>query len=258
MIVRYTISLKIYILFLAFFIPSCALLKAEKTFSKNGLKVTFRSLNSLDDVQSIKFRYPIILSEQKVLNHLLSLWHNEIVSPGKPKPVFSFDEGNTLAPLISKALKKVDPGKYLNFEFKSSKGLIEGQVFATAKKIHWRFIKINNRFFSNDPLRIRKPTWKLVRTHGQTYQKLQSNGFEKVIKNSIIVDINLPFPKRRSQKIPKPNASNNNLIQSKNQKLELKNKLDTLKKFFDVGLINKSEYENKKENLINQYLIKND
>ena len=66
---------------------------------------------------------------------------------GKPKPVFYLEEAAKLAPLLSTALKKVKPGKYLNFEFQSSKGLIEGQVFATAKKLHWRFLKIHNDAF---------------------------------------------------------------------------------------------------------------
>jgi hypothetical protein len=238
---------------LAFFITSCAALKPEKTFSRNGLTVTFRSLNALDDIQSIKFRYPIILSEKQVLNHVLSLWHNNIISPGKPKPVFTFEEGTRLAPLLSKALKKVAPGKFLNFEFQSSKGLIQGQILATAKKLHWHFLKINNEDFSNDPLRIRKPTWKLVRMPSQAYQKLKSNGFMKTIKNRIIADINLSFPKQRSQSLPTTSPSPKKSNQSTTEKLELKRKLDALRKFLDVGIIDEIEYSKKKESLMNQY-----
>ena len=241
-------------LFLAFFITSCATLtKPEKTFSKNGLKVSFRSLNALDDVENIKFIYPIILSEKQLLNHLLSLWHQRIISPGKPKPVFSRDEAATLAPLFSTALKKVETTKFLNFEFQSSKGLVEGRVFATRKNLHWHFLKINNEVYSNDPLRIKKPTWKLVRMPGQTYQKLQSSGFEKSIKNRIIADINIPFPKQRSQARRTTKPSPNTLTQPDSKKLELKNKLDALKEFLDEGLIDQSEYDKKKEALMNQY-----
>jgi hypothetical protein len=249
---------KIFAISLAFFTISCAAFKPEKTFSKNGLTVTFRSLNALDDIQNIKFRYPIIISEKQVLNHVLSLWHNNIISPGKPKPVFSFKEGIRLAPLFSKALKKVEPGKYLNFEFQSSKGLIEGQVFATAKKLHWHFLKINNEDFSNDPLRIRKPTWKLVRMPSQTYQKIQSDGFIKKIKNRIIADINLSFPKQRSQALPTTRLSPKNPTQSASGKLALKSKLDALRKFLDAGIIDKIEYEKKKESLMKQYFKAND
>ena len=245
---------KTFAFILAFFITSCAALKPEKTYSKNGLTVTFRSLNALDDIQSIKFLYPIILSEKQVLNHLLSLWHQRIVSPGKPKPVFSLDEATKLSPLFSTALKKVEPTKYLNFEFQSSKGLIEGQVFATAKKLHWHFLKIHDEYFSNDPLRIRKPTWKLVRKPGQTYQKLQSGSFIKTVKNRIIANLNLPFPKQRSQSRPTTKTSPKKPTQSASEKLELKSKLDALRNFLDLGIINKVEYEKKKESIMNQYL----
>jgi hypothetical protein len=244
-------KLSVFILYI--FLTSCAVLKTEKTFSKKGLTVTFRSINALDDVKHIRFLYPIILSEKQVLNQLLSLWHNNIVSPGKAKPVFSIQEGAKLAPLFKKALKKVEMGKYLNFEFQSSKGLIEGQVFATAKKIHWRFLKINNKMFSNDPLRIRKPTWQLILIPGQKYQKLQSGGYKKIIKNRIIVDINIPFPKQRFQSKPTTNRLPNNLTRSEIRKLKLRRQLSTLKKFLDENLIDKSEYEKKKELLMNKY-----
>ena len=187
---------KIFSLLLIFFIGGCVFFKEERSYSKRGLTVTFRSLNALDDVQNIRFRYPIIVSEANIGNHLLSLWYTDIVSPREPRPVFSRRVGSKLAPLFKAALKKVKPGKYLHFAYRASRGLTEGQVFATAKNIHWRIFKINGVVHSNDPLRIRKPTWQLVRMYGeQSYEKLRRGGFEKTIKNRIIANINLPSPK---------------------------------------------------------------
>ena len=197
MTVRHPLIAKIFSLSLIFFIGGCALFKGERTFSKSGLTVTFRSLNALDDIQNIRFRYPIILSEANIRNHLLSLFYQDIVSPRQPRPVFSPSVGSKLAPLFKTALKKVKPGKYLHFTYRASRGLTEGQVFVTAKNIHWRIFKINGVVYSNDPLRIREPTWKLVRMHGQSYQRLRTGGFEKTIKNRIIANINLPFPKHK-------------------------------------------------------------
>jgi len=197
MTVRHPLIAKIFSLSLIFFIGGCALFKGERTFSKSGLTVTFRSLNALDDIQNIRFRYPIILSEANIRNHLLSLFYQDIVSPRQPRPVFSPSVGSKLAPLFKTVLKKVKPGKYLHFMYQASRGLTEGQVFATAKNIHWRFFKINGVVYSNDPLRIREPTWQLVRMHGQSYQRLQTGGFEKTIKNRIIANINLPSPKHK-------------------------------------------------------------
>ena len=251
---QHPITWRVFTFFLIFFFSSCStLFKPEKTFSKNGLTVTFRSINALDDIQNYRFIYPIILSEKQLLNHLLSLWHKKIVSPGKAQPVFSLDEGAKLAPLFRKALKQVESGKYLNFEFKSSKGLIEGKVFATAKKLHWEFVKINNKFYSNDPLRIRTPTWKLVRMPGQQYQKLQSGRSSKTIKNKLVVDINIPFPKQRSKSNSPTKPVPINVKRSEHHESELKSKLETLKKFLDEDLIDKSEYEKKRKSLMDQY-----
>jgi len=188
---------KIFSLLLIFFIGGCVFFKEERSYSKRGLTVTFRSLNALDDVQNIRFRYPIIVSEENIRNHLLSLWYQDIVSPREPRPVFSRRVASKLAPLFKTVLRKVKPGKYLHFTYHASRGLTEGQVFATAKHIHWRIFRINGVVYSNDPLRIRKPTWQLVRMHGQSYQKLRTGGFEKTIKNRIIANINLPFPKNK-------------------------------------------------------------
>ena len=197
MTVRHPLVTKFFFLSLIFLIGGCVVLKEERNFSKSGLTVTFRSLNALDDVQNIRFQYPIILSEANIRNHLLSLWYQDIVSPRQPRPVFSPAVASKLAPLFKTVLRKVKPGKYLHFMYQASRGLTEGQVFATAKNIHWRFFKINGVIYSNDPLRIREPTWKLVRTHGQSYQRLRTGGFEKTIKNRIIANINLPFPKHK-------------------------------------------------------------
>ena len=198
MTVRHPLIAKIFSLSLIFFIGGCALFKGERTFSKSGLTVTFRSLNALDDIQNIRFRYPIILSEANIRNHLLSLFYQDIVSPRQPRSVFSPSVGSKLAPLFKTVLKKVKPGKYLHFTYRASRGLTEGQVFVTAKNIHWRIFKINGVVYSNDPLRIRKPTWRLVRMYGQSYQKLRTGGFEKIIENRIIANINLPIPKHKN------------------------------------------------------------
>ena len=198
MTVRHILIVNYFSLVLIFLIGGCVVFKGERTFSKSGLTVTFRSLNALDDIQNIRFRYPIILSEANIRNHLLSLYYQDIVSPRQPRPVFSPSVGSKLAPLFKTVLKKVKPGKYLHFTYRASRGLTEGQVFTTARKIHWRIFKINGVVYSNDPLRIRKPTWQLVRMYGgQSYQKLRTGGFEKTIKNRLIANINLPFPKHK-------------------------------------------------------------
>jgi hypothetical protein len=198
---RKTLILKLFCFSLILFLGGCAaVLKEERKFSKNGLTIVFRSLRFLDDIEQIKFIYPIIISEENLRNHLLSLYHQDIVSPRTPRPVFSKRTANELAPLFRTVMKKVKPGKYLNFEYQAAKGITEGQVFATRKKLHWRILKINGVTHSNDPLRLRRPTWKLIRMPKQRYQILQTGGFKKVIKNRIIANIKMPFPRKSLQR----------------------------------------------------------
>ena len=102
---------------------------------------------------------------------MLSLWHRKFEPPGKAKPVFSKKQVGELAPLLVKAFRKVKLNKYLHFEYRSPKGLTEGDVFASLDKLHWRLLKINGVIYSNDPLKIRKPTWKLVKIKGQKFHK---------------------------------------------------------------------------------------
>ena len=203
---RNTLILKLFCFSLILFLGGCAaVLKEEKKFSKNGLTIVFRSLRFLDDIEQIKFIYPIIISKENLRNHLLSLYHQDIVSPRRPRPVFSKRTVNELAPLFRTVMKKVKPGKYLNFEYQTANGITEGQVFATRKKIHWRILKINGVAHSDDPLRLKRPTWKLVRMPRQRYQILQSGGFKKIIKNRIIANIKMPFPRQRLQRQRKKN-----------------------------------------------------
>ena len=199
MTARYILILKLFSLSLTFSMGACALAKPERNFSKNGLTIKFRSINHLDDIQRLKFQYPIVISKKNINNHLLSLYYQKIVSPRRPKPVFSRSAVAEIAPLFKTVMKKVKPGKYLHFEYQGSRGVIEGQVFAASNKIHWRLFRINGVAYSNDPLRIKKPTWRLVRMPGLSYQILKNGGFKKSIQNRIVAKINLPFPKYRDR-----------------------------------------------------------
>jgi hypothetical protein len=199
MTARYILILKLFSLSLIFSMGACALVKPERNFSKNGLTIKFRSINHLDDIQRLKFHYPIVISKKNINNHLLSLYYQKIVSPRRPKPVFSRSAVAEIAPLFKTVMKKVKPGKYLHFEYQGSRGVIEGQVFAASKKLHWRLFRINGVAYSNDPLRIKKPTWRLVRVPGLSYQILKTGGFKKSIQNRIVANIKLPYPKYRDR-----------------------------------------------------------
>ena len=208
---RHHLTLKLFCFSLILLIGGCAaLLKEEKTYSKKGLTISFRSIQFLDDVEQIKFIYPIIISEANIRNHLLSLYHQDIITPRRPKPLFSRSTATELAPLFRTVMKKVKLTKYLHFKYHAAGGLTEGQVFATAKKLHWRILQINGIAHSDDPLRMKRPTWKMVRLNSQYYQIIRTGSFKKVIKNRIIANIKLPFPKKRLSSRSKKHSSPNN------------------------------------------------
>jgi len=188
------------VFFLSLAICGCAAIaKEERNYTKNGLTISFRSIHYLNDVQNIKFIYPIILSEKNIRNHLLSLYYQDIVRPRKPRPVFSRTAVEEMAPLFRTVMRKVKPRKYLHFEYQAREGVTEGQVFATKKKLYWDIFRINGVAYSNNPLRIVKPTWKLIRAPLQTYQTLYTGTLETVVKNRIIANIKMPFPRKRAR-----------------------------------------------------------
>ena len=241
------------LLSLALSISACITFKEERTYSKNGLTVSYRSVNRFGkEIGNYSIKHPIKVSTQLVKNHLLALYHRKIDPPGKAKPIFTISEIDDLSPLIVKAFKKVKSNRYLHFKFQSPKGFTEGDVFASVDKIHWRLLKINGIVYSNDPLRLRKPTWKLVRTRGQQFQKVQTAINQKSQKNWIIANLNLPELKHRTRH---PTVStSSSATKNKAADLELRKKLKTLQGLFDEGLIDENEYRKMKRKIMDQHL----
>ena len=239
-------------LFISFIIlfNACGTFKEERTYSKNGLTVTYRSFSRFGgDIQNEIIRHPIDIPNELLSNHLLSLWHRKIDPPGRPRPVFLKAEAQGLSPLFAKAFQKIEPEKYLHFEYESPRGLTEGDAFASADKIHWRLSRINGKIYSNDPLRIRKPTWKLVRTKGQKFQTVKTAIDQKSQENWVIADFQLSKPRRKTRLSPSSETSSKS-----SQSPRLRKKLKSLKGLFDDGLINEREYQQKKEELLDQHL----
>ncbi len=235
---------------LVIFSFACGTFKEEKTYSKNGLTVTYRSFSRFGGgIKNETIRHPIEIPKELLSNHLLSLRHRKIDPPGRPRPVFSEEDAQGLSPLFVTAFRKIKPEKYLHFEYRSPRGLIEGDAFASADKIHWRLLTINGKVYSNDPLRIRKPTWKLVRTKGQKFQMVKTAIDQKPQENWIIADFQLSKPRRKTRS----NFSSESSSKS-SQSPRLRKKLKTLKDLYEDGLINEEEYQKKKEKLLDRHL----
>ena len=79
----------IFLIF-AFIFANCIMFKGERTYSKNGVMVTYRSLNRFGSgIENYRIQHPIGISAKRVNNHLLNLFYRKIDPPGKAKPIFS-------------------------------------------------------------------------------------------------------------------------------------------------------------------------
>ncbi len=247
---RIALSVVFVILFHA-----CGTFKEEKTYSKNGLTVTFRSFSRFGgDIQNYRIQHPFKVSAEWVNHHLLSLWYQRIDPPGRPQPVFSPKEAESLSLLFVEVFRKIKPNKYLHFEYQSSRGLTEGDVFSSADKIHWRLLRIGGEVYSNDPLRIRKPTWKLVRMRGQKFQMIKTAIDPKPQENWIVADFQLPAPNLKDRINSSSGPSSKSSRKNFSRKPELREKLRILKELYEDGLIDQKDYQDKKERLLNQHL----
>ena len=236
--------LKILLLSLILIFGGCETFSKERKYSKNGLTVTYRSLARFgSEITRYRVTPSSNITAETVSSHLLSLLHRRIQPPGKAKPIFSQKQVDSFSPLLAKALRKAPPNRYLHFEFQSSTGWTEGDVFTSVNKLHWRLLKIEGEGYSNDPLRLRKPTWKLVRARGQRFHKVNMGaGRQKSQENWVIATVGLKAPKRRATS-PKQNL----------HKFGLKRKIKALKELLDDGIIGKKEYQQKKKILLNQH-----
>ena len=74
------------------------------------------------------------------------------------------------------------------------------------------------------------------------------------MKNWIVADIDLSFSRKRHEPQTTSKLTAGNSTSPRTNGAELKKKLDTLQELLGVGLINKNEYEKKKESLLDQYI----
>lgn len=252
---------------LLLFASGCASLEDPPNYSKKGLSVTFPRLSDIaaaneeevGELDDFEIDHPIRLSEDLVRNQLLSLWYRNVDPRGKARPVFTAKEAEQLSPLFRAALNKVNGSEYIRFEYESRGGMIEGEVFGTIGKIHWRINRIQDVYFSDDLLSSRD-TWNLVRRIRSQYLRKEKTAVLTLTrKNWIINDRNLPYTKRKpGAEVVPPSPVRKKPTQSRPSKQledpELKRKLMSLKQLKDEGLINEEEYRRKKEELLNQYL----
>ncbi len=244
---------KTFFLIVSLGLGACQTLDEDKTYSKDGLTVNFLHTSRIEhEIEDYQLEHPISLSARLASNHLLSLLYKMENSSGKIQPVFSAGEARELGPLFQKALGKLSSDTYLHFKYQSSRGTTEGEVFGTVDKIHWRFQRINGSLYSSDILN-RETSWTMARMAGQVFHKVDTAFLKMTRKNWIVANFKMAHPRRR----PEMGASDGSSFSSREKgdatPASAKEKLKKLKGLLDEGLIDKQEYETRREEILNRH-----
>ncbi len=251
---------------LCIFLVACGTLKKEKTLKSDNLTVSYRSFNRLGpDYSEINPSHPVQISIKEVEAHLQALDYKPFKPRAKVAPVFSKDQIKEVSRLLTKGLNRAEPQKFLHFELKAQKGITEGDVFAADGFIHWRIWKINGVDYSNDPLGIRKRTWRLIPSPSGHRYFVSSSSQQKKKQNWIVANFNISKYKNSRKTLAKRKPSSKNDKKPSTQPVSpsktkttgdsnesIKEKLNLLKQLFDQGLINEEEYNKKKKEVMNR------
>ena len=256
------IGLATFFLF-AVFLVSCS--APEKRFEKERLTLIYRSQFTLgSEIKKLLLEHPINISNEQIMNHLLSLHYEELSLLGKKKYIFSSNDVLEITPLITKALNRMKTNNILYYEVDTSKGTTAGSIFRVKGKIHWRFQAIQGVNFLNSSFPgFRGSTWRLLPIDGQTYSQLKNIFGSKAQENWITSSLELPVESKRGHSLKTLQKSSRNTstaLEHKGPKnspvnqRELKKRLQFLKELSDQKLINNGEYERKRKALLDQFL----
>ena len=233
-----------------------------RVLKSENLTVSYRSFNRLgENYNLINPNHPVKISENEVQAHLRELDFKYFKDRSKLTPVFSENQIQQIKRLLTKGLNLVNQEKFLHFEIRTPKGKTEGDVFAAGGYIHWRIWIINGVEYSNDPLGIRKKTWRLIPvSEGHRYFISSSPAGKKTNQNWIMADLIISKYQNNnnffSKKLKKSSSQS-----SKDRKPKIKNKksisitekLTLLKQLLDQGLINEDEYNKKKKDIMKTF-----
>lgn len=256
------VGLAIFVLF-AVLLVSCS--APEKRLERERITLIYRSQSTLDsEIKKLRLEHPIKISKEQVINHLLSLYYEELTLLGKKKYIFSSNDVFEITPLITKALNRMRANNILYYEVDKPKGTTEGTIFQAKGKIHWRFNTINGVDFENSSFPgFRGSTWRLLPKHGQTYNESSSVFGNAQQQNWIISNLYLSVKSKRGLRLRSPKILSRNASRTLDKKQprshpfnrgELKNRLEFLKELYDKKLINEGEYKQKRKSLLDQFL----
>jgi len=246
------------------------LASAEKTLTTKDFTLTYINQSQADGkIDSLTLQHPLSITERQMIFHMVALSYENYSAPGKVRPVFTKEDIKKTKRLLTKALNKAHPQSIIGFEVASEAGTTQGQLFASGGGLHWRVFKIRRVWFS----KTRNPveqygTWRMVPRKGQRFHKSNIFRGTREWTNWIEAKIDLPAPANlktsRSQRkrpnpdtaqtAPPPSQPSPPTTTPKKNVADLEEKLKFLKYLYENQLIDKREYEQKRIDLLNQYL----
>jgi len=223
------------------------------------------------EIRELLLEHPLTITERQMVYHMVALTYENYSLLSKPSPVFTKDDINKIKRLLTKSLNKAHSQNIVGFEVESEEGTTKGQLFVSQGSLHWRFFEIQGVKYSltRNQLARYGTAWRLVLKKNQKYHSTEKLLGAKQWTNWVEAKIDLPAPsnlktsrkkKRRTNSSatqPKPATSQPRQLKStapQKSTTDLEEKLKFLKHLHENQLIDKREYEQKRKDLLDQYL----
>ena len=265
--------------FIVAFMTALVFAGCTSTQSSAGKKLTAKdlTLTYIDkaqagaEIKELTLQHPLSITERQMVYHMVALTYENYALLGKARPVFTKDDINNAKRLLTKALSKAHSQNIIGFEVESEEGTTKGELFASEGKLHWRFFEIRGvkHSLTRNELERYGTAWRMVPKKGQKFHVTEKLLGSKQWTNWINAKINLPAPSNLKVAPKNKNNRNSSATQSKSptsqssgpipiapQKstTELEEKLKFLKHLYNNQLIDKREFEQKRKDLLDQYL----
>ena len=242
---------------------------AGKKLDAEGFTLTYTDKAQAGaEIRELKLQHPLSITERQMVFHMVALTYENYSLLGKPGPIFTKDDINKAKRLLTKALTKAHSQNIIGFEVDSEDGTTKGELFASEGNLHWRFFQIRGIKYSLTRNQVARygTAWKIVPKKGQKFHVTDKLLGAKQWTNWIEAKINLPAPGNLRVKSKNKQRSNPGTAQSRppasrpkstapqKSTTDLEEKLKFLKHLHENQLIDKREYEQKRKDLLDQYL----
>ncbi len=250
----------------------------SSTHKSAGKKLTAKdfTLSYIDKAQAgaefneLTLQHPLPITGRQMVFHMVALTYENYSLLGKAGPVFTKDDINKTKRLLTKALTKAHSQNIIGFEVESEDGTTKGELFASKGNLHWRFSEIRGVKYSLTRNQMARygTAWRLVPKKGQKYHTTNKFLGAKQWTNWIEAKTNLPAPANLKIAPKKKKHLNSGTAQSASPPAQpnslkatvpgtpadLEEKLKFLKHLYKNQLIDKREFEQKRKDLLDQYL----